>query len=332
MLKPFLETTTFATFPTNRVAVVNLTDDVMLFAQAAISEPAATLAFPAEVVRGVVLEAACSWREVEVDFGGRHPAALADRDPGGAPGVPTGSSSGSTGPGTPCSRRRSSPPAPTCSPPSRFSEELREAPDHRGQDRRPPRAGGDGAADGRMSAPDSVFVEAAARLHFGVLDLRGRARPSVRGPGRGDIRTLAAARGAARIGSHGAGAGLRPGDRSSPAGSWRFHGLDGGADLVVHRCIPAHSGLGSGTQLGLAVARALAELSRSRRPRPVLARAVERGRRSAIGTWTFALGGFIVEGGRRRTGAEEIAPLLARYRGPRAAGAASSPFLRAIRD
>jgi beta-RFAP synthase len=93
------------------------------------------------------------------------------------------------------------------------------------------------------------------------------------------------------------------------------HGLTGGAHLIVHRGIPAHSGLGSGTQLGLAVARALAELFRAPSDPPALARAVERGRRSAIGTWTFALGGFIVEGG-RRTGSDEIAPLLARYEVP----------------
>ena len=36
------------------------------------------------------------------------------------------------------------------------------------------------------------------------------------------------------------------------------HGLSAGARLTVHRAIPAHSGLGSGTQLGLAVGRALA--------------------------------------------------------------------------
>jgi beta-RFAP synthase len=60
------------------------------------------------------------------------------------------------------------------------------------------------------------------------------------------------------------------------------------------------------------VARALAELN-GLAPDPVeLARAVGRGRRSAIGTWAFALGGFIVEGG-RRPGTEEIAPLLAHY-------------------
>src|SRR5207244_2267127 len=42
-----------------------------------------------------------------------------------------------------------------------------------------------------------------------------------------------------------------------------------------------------------------------------LARAVERGRRSGVGTWTFAHGGFVLEGGRRDL-AEHVAPLLAR--------------------
>lgn len=65
VLKPFLETTTFRNVRDTRVAVVNLTDDVMLFAQGAISSPQFP-AVPAAVVRGVVLEAACGWRELEV--------------------------------------------------------------------------------------------------------------------------------------------------------------------------------------------------------------------------------------------------------------------------
>jgi len=65
VLKPFLETTTFRNVSACRVAVVNLTDDVKLFARAALSDPQFP-SFPAAVVRGVVLEAACSWREVEV--------------------------------------------------------------------------------------------------------------------------------------------------------------------------------------------------------------------------------------------------------------------------
>ena len=65
VIKPFLETTTFRNVRDTRVAVVNLTDDVMLFAQGAISSPQLPW-LPATAVRGAVLEAACSWRELEV--------------------------------------------------------------------------------------------------------------------------------------------------------------------------------------------------------------------------------------------------------------------------
>ena len=65
VIKPFLETATFKNLSTTRAAVVNLTDDVLLFARAAISSPQFPAA-PASVVRGAVLEAACSWRELEV--------------------------------------------------------------------------------------------------------------------------------------------------------------------------------------------------------------------------------------------------------------------------
>jgi uncharacterized protein len=65
VLKPFLETATFRNLSATRAAVVNLTDDVMLFAQGAISSPQFPSS-PAHVVSGVVLEAACSWRELEV--------------------------------------------------------------------------------------------------------------------------------------------------------------------------------------------------------------------------------------------------------------------------
>ena len=65
VIKPFLDTTTFRNLRDTGIAVVNLTDDVMLFAQAALVEVQFP-AIPAVVVRGVVIEAACSWREVEV--------------------------------------------------------------------------------------------------------------------------------------------------------------------------------------------------------------------------------------------------------------------------
>ena len=65
VLKPFLETVTYRNVVATRAAVVNLIDDVRVFARAAISNPSYTV-LPATVVRGVVLEAACSWRELQV--------------------------------------------------------------------------------------------------------------------------------------------------------------------------------------------------------------------------------------------------------------------------
>lgn len=65
VLKPFLETATYRNVVASRAAVVNLIDDVRVFARAAIDNPQyATV--PASVVHGVVLADCCSWREVEV--------------------------------------------------------------------------------------------------------------------------------------------------------------------------------------------------------------------------------------------------------------------------
>jgi uncharacterized protein len=65
VLKPFLETATYRNVVETGAAVVNLTDDVRVFAQAAISNPEyATI--PAIVVDGAVLADCCSWREVKV--------------------------------------------------------------------------------------------------------------------------------------------------------------------------------------------------------------------------------------------------------------------------
>jgi hypothetical protein len=63
VLKPFLETTTYRNVMATGVAVVNLIDDVRLFARAAISNPEYPVV-PAVAVRGVVLRDACSWREL----------------------------------------------------------------------------------------------------------------------------------------------------------------------------------------------------------------------------------------------------------------------------
>lgn len=66
VLKPFLETATYRNVVATGAAVVNLTDDVGVFARAAISNPAYETA-RATVVDGVVLADCCSWRELRVE-------------------------------------------------------------------------------------------------------------------------------------------------------------------------------------------------------------------------------------------------------------------------
>src|SRR5258706_9818898 len=65
VLKPFLETATYRNVLATRAAVVNLIDDVRVFARSAISNPTYPTA-PAIAIRGVVLAHCCSWRELEV--------------------------------------------------------------------------------------------------------------------------------------------------------------------------------------------------------------------------------------------------------------------------
>jgi beta-ribofuranosylaminobenzene 5'-phosphate synthase len=156
----------------------------------------------------------------------------------------------------------------------------------------------------------AVFVEAPARLHLGLIDLRGDLGRRFGG--------LGAALGAPSILLE-----ARPAPELSAAGheadrlllyARRFvehHGIAGGAVLRLHRAIPAHAGLGSGTQLALATAAALATIFDRPTEATALAAATRRGERSAIGMWSFAEGGFIVEGG-RRIGGTQPAPLLLR--------------------
>ncbi|MSR37129.1 MAG: hypothetical protein EXR95_10910 [Gemmatimonadetes bacterium] len=160
-----------------------------------------------------------------------------------------------------------------------------------------------------MTAPE-VFVEAAARLHFGVLDLRG-----ARGRWFGGIGAAAPAPTLLLSASRAEVLEVEGEDGARAAEFarlfMRHHGIGSGARLRVHRTLPRHVGLGSGTQLALAVGRALAEVHGIEADAPGLARAVGRARRSAVGTWAFADGGLVVEGG-RHTNRDACGPLLAR--------------------
>jgi beta-ribofuranosylaminobenzene 5'-phosphate synthase len=157
----------------------------------------------------------------------------------------------------------------------------------------------------------TVRVEAPARLHLGMLAVAGDGGRRFGGLGVsvGRPAVVLEARPAAELSAEGADA------ERALTFARRFRdavGLAGGARLHVLEAIPPHVGLGSGTKLALAVARALAALQGHAPDAQALARAAGRAARSAVGMWTFALGGLVVEGG-VRSGVERPAPLLAHH-------------------
>ena len=66
VIKPYRGTRTLRNLRATGAAVVNLTDDILLFSQAALGDPHPPTR-PAAGVDGAVLEDACSWREVRVE-------------------------------------------------------------------------------------------------------------------------------------------------------------------------------------------------------------------------------------------------------------------------
>jgi beta-ribofuranosylaminobenzene 5'-phosphate synthase len=156
-----------------------------------------------------------------------------------------------------------------------------------------------------------IRVEAPARLHLGMLAVAGDGERRFGGLGVSVSRpaVVLEARPADELSAEGADA------ERALMFAQRCHealGLAGGAHLRVVEAIPPHVGLGSGTKLALAVAQALAALEERSVDAPALAQAAGRAARSAVGMWTFALGGLVVEGG-VRPGVDRPAPLLAHH-------------------
>jgi beta-ribofuranosylaminobenzene 5'-phosphate synthase len=80
--------------------------------------------------------------------------------------------------------------------------------------------------------------------------------------------------------------------------------------IDIEAAIQEHIGLGSGTQLSLAVAAGVAALAGEALSARALAPMVERGARSGIGIGAFETGGFLVDGGKA---ADDVpAPIIAR--------------------
>jgi len=157
-----------------------------------------------------------------------------------------------------------------------------------------------------------VVVTAPARLHFGMLDPAGIGSRRFGGVGVAveSPRVVVAVRSGA--GSDVVADGPQA-DRAAAFGrrAQEAFGHRGGVEIAVREAIPPHSGLGSGTKLGLAIARGVAELAGVTARPQELAGASGRGARSSVGCWTFAAPGLVVEAGVRDH--DSISPLVARH-------------------
>lgn len=158
---------------------------------------------------------------------------------------------------------------------------------------------------------DWIDVEAPARLHLGFLDLNGGLgrRFGSLGLTIDGLSTYLSARRSDLFAAEGPESGRALDFAKSFATA---SGFVGGAHVRVHEAIPGHAGLGSGTQMALAVGTALDRLSESGTGSRAIARLLGRGRRSGIGIGAFEDGGFIVDCGRGDQSQGEIPPLALR--------------------
>ncbi|MES2370131.1 MAG: beta-ribofuranosylaminobenzene 5'-phosphate synthase family protein [Pseudomonadota bacterium] len=147
----------------------------------------------------------------------------------------------------------------------------------------------------------SVTVRASARLHMGFLDLNGGLgrRFGSLGLSLDELATTLTAYPAEQVSAEGP---QSERVESFARQSLAAMGITDGTYVQIHQAIPDHAGLGSGTQLALAVGTALARLYGVDWPVPDMARKLNRGARSGIGLGLFTQGGFVVDGGRKDEG------------------------------
>jgi len=159
-------------------------------------------------------------------------------------------------------------------------------------------------------AGNVVRITAPGRLHLGFLDLAGTLgrRFGSLGITLDRPATIVRMRRAAALSATGPDAARAL--AAAEKAALRFS-LDKAVEITVEAALPPHSGLGSGTQLGLAVATGLCLLNgRDLSPREIGA-ALGRGARSSIGIGAFTEGGVILDGGKKR-GSDAPPPIVSR--------------------
>ncbi len=90
----------------------------------------------------------------------------------------------------------------------------------------------------------------------------------------------------------------------------KIYGIKAGVSLTIHEDIPEHTGFGSGTQLALAIGTGLNRIFDLGLSVDDIAVRLERSRVSGIGTHGFLHGGFIVDGGHSVNNRDSIPPVI----------------------
>lgn len=155
-----------------------------------------------------------------------------------------------------------------------------------------------------------IQVEAPARLHLGFLDLHGGLGRRFGGIGVAlkEISTRLHCFRSTEFAAKG------PDSERALKYAQRLLGMkgqEGAVSIEVHQAIPPHAGLGSGTQLALAVGTAVSHLYKLNLNPYEIAEKLARGGRSGIGIGAFEQGGFLVDGGRGNDGS--LPPIIARH-------------------
>jgi predicted sugar kinase len=142
----------------------------------------------------------------------------------------------------------------------------------------------------------SVTVRAPARLHLGFLGLSGSMGRRFGSVGL-TLDRLGSALTAERAPSFSvSGPQAQRAERFARTLLQR-HRLPETCRIAIHATIPEHVGLGSGTQLAIAVGVAVSHLFGLDLPVRDIAALYDRGQRSGIGVGAFEQGGFLVDGG-----------------------------------
>jgi len=146
-----------------------------------------------------------------------------------------------------------------------------------------------------------VIVETGSRIHLGLIDMHGGSGRVDGGIGitLDDPRVLLEARQSAGV--EVSGCDEMTGRLVKDIATRTLAGIraGAGASITVRSSYPAHTGLGSGSQLSLATAKAICDLYGRQMTVNELARLTGRGGTSGIGTAAFESGGFIIDGGHR---------------------------------